>query len=286
MNMTHHNNFNSIRDSIENLVELKFVFEHCLNFFLRLPNCSIGVKGSLASGEVDFLSDIDFVIFSESMHLPQISSLLVKQISSIGKILSWFDAVHINKPNLFIFYLKVNDKIIKLDIEILVNTEIVSASLGKNFLILNDERRAFEDQLKSKEDIPSFDLLYQKFSVWLWNIFCRIERGEYFQAARSIDFSREHALLPVIRKNLGLTIMDGHRRIEILFPPSIIDDLELTYPKQLAYIELIKSLFKLIEIFELNWINLKKNNELELLFEIKQIIKKHVEIRYPHGFPE
>ncbi len=273
--LTHLNNFLKIIEECQSLPELMQIFQHCIRFLEQDSKIGIAVRGSLACGEADFFSDIDLLV-----HVPKFKSLdimqkrFIEQVHKFGKVLTWFRAVHINKTNLLVFYLKVKDVLVKIDADIECLSEPIG-SISEKLLILNDVEGIFSKQDQRKAIEIDFNDVYNKFCVWLWYIYCRIARGELFQAARSIDFSREHALLPLIRKRYNLPIMDGHCRIELLLSETILTRLRQTYPTSLDMHELTRALFALLELFSNEWQSIELGDtkqSLKLLNEMKSLV--------------
>lgn len=268
------NNINLIKKRLEKFKELSSLFEYTLNFFININGCNIALRGSVATYEIDRYSDLDLIItISDKDSLEFFEKNFSQGLNHVGKLLSTFNASHIGKPDLHIYYIRMNNFITKLDIEIFQGNNI-KHNEEKKIIILKQDWGVFAGFKPERIKSDYFNIIYKKFSVWTWNIFYLIERGEYFQASRALDFSREHALLPLIRKNLNLPINDGHRRIEQTFPEYLINDLKSTYPGKLERAVMFKALFSLMDIFEESWVNLefKNKDDLKLFKEIKSCI--------------
>lgn len=254
--------------------DLRDLFVYAIKYFSNIDS-SIGivVQGSIATNMLDEYSDIDLLIVLDDIEkLHQSISGLEPYLLNKYRILASFTANHINRENLFVFYLKKSKMILKLDIQIEKDL-LFDCEQSNKYLIIRDSYNIKKSVVEIKE-IIDYNILYKKFSVWLWYIFYLIERGEYFQAARSIDFSRENALLPIIRHINGLSNFDGHRRIELLLPKQIVNELKTTYPKSLTHKDLKSSLENLMDLFEKYWIDLVdcKHLNMELFYEIKKTI--------------
>ncbi len=258
---------------------LQAIFKHCLQFRYNALDLKFAVKGSLVTGEVDELSDLDLYInVPDASQLMAVQAAFVQHIKAFGELMTWFRAEHINMPNLLVFYLEVQGELIKVDAEIICLQE-QSQALPKKFLSLQAGSEIFDEQLKEQQQSVDFALIYRKFCAWQWFIYCKIARGELFQAARSIDFSRENALLILIRAHFDLPVMDGHRRIEKLLPHNVIKQLELTYPKKMDKRVMLDCLRQLSEIFCDYWAILMEvkpiDHDGELLGNINRQIRKH-----------
>jgi len=273
------NNYEQALANLADYPELQQAFEHCLTFDSVDVEMSFGVKGSLVSGNVDELSDIDLYInVSDHTRLAEVQDCFVKHIKAFGELLTWFRAEHINMPDLLVFYLKVNDVIVKIDAEIICLQQ-QAQTLPNKFLSLQDKDGIFAQQEREQTSDANFPLIHRKFCVWQWFIYCKIARGELFQAARSIDFSREHALLTLVRANNDLPVMDGHRRIEILLSPSLMAQLLTTYPTALNKRSLLDCLDALANFFQQEWDIFAQGKSLvhdkHILAHITYQIKQH-----------
>jgi hypothetical protein len=273
--------YQKIVDQLSSFPALQVTFKHCLLFSYKMLELDIAIKGSLVSGEVDALSDIDLCInISNEDELLAVQLAFVEHMQEFAEVYTWFRAEHINMPNLLVFFLKVDDELVKVDAEI-VCLQKQSQVIPQKFLVLRDKSKVFETQPKEKQDEFDLSLMYRKFCAWQWFIYCKIARGELFHAARSIDFSRENALLVLIRVRLNLPALDGHRRIEQLLPQVELEQLNTTYPTCLSQPVLLECLAQLSNVFELHWLELIKVEPIAhdsyLLGNINLQIQKHKE---------
>lgn len=258
---------------------LQATFKHCLLFSYDSLDLDFAVKGSLVTGEVDGLSDLDLYInVADASQLPAVQSAFVKHIQAFGKLLTWFRAEHINMPNLLVFYLEVDGELVKVDAEIICLQQ-QSQALPEKFLIIQEHSDIFDEQPKEQHQSADLALIHRKFCAWQWFIYCKIARGELFQAARSIDFSRENALLVLIRAQFDLPVMDGHRRIEQLLPDDVLERLTLTYPQRLDKQAMLDCLAQLSDIFAHYWAMLMEVKTIvhdsKLLGNINRQIQRH-----------
>lgn len=242
---------------------LQATLRHCLQFHYCELDLEFAVKGSLVTGEVDGLSDIDLYInVADASQLSAVQAAFVQHIKAFGELITWFRAEHIYMPNLLVFYLEVNGELVKVDAEIICLQQ-KSQALPEKFLSLQTGSDIFDDQPKEQQQSADLALIHRKFCAWQWFIYCKIARGELFQAARSIDFSRENALLILIRAHFDLPVMDGHRRIEQLLPDDVIKQLSLTYPKGLDKQTMLDCLALLSDMFAHYW---------AMLMEVKPVV--------------
>ena len=267
--LTHIDNVEKIRNNMPTIV--RDVFEHCIHSLEHL-NVSFAVQGSYAVFESDSYSDLDFfVVVIDHAALESIQTQFINHLKTVGTTLAFFRASHLTKPNLCVFYIKIAEHLIKLDCEFVCLTDPAVCKPAK-LLVLHDPVSVFK--LLPAQPKTDFNDIYNKFCVWMWFTYSKLSRGEFFRAARSIDYSREYSLLPVMRKRRNLPMNDGHCRVEFLFPPDDVERLKQTYPNALEKVEIYRALMALIDLFKCEWEMLELDNKpsLALFNEIKSII--------------
>jgi hypothetical protein len=226
----------------------RVAFDHCIGHLVPRAGYSLAVTGSLVTGDVDRYSDLDFILLlAGHLEVEDVQGEIDRFLPLIGKPLAAFRATHLNLPNLQIFYLDVDSWVVKIDIEVYAATETVK--LPEKLQVLHDPEGFF----KEREAFPirnavDFPMLPQKFCGWLWYTYTKIKRGEYFHAARSIDYTREHAVLPCLMYLNGLP-QDGHRRIESRLDPENLERLYNSYPVKLERRELMRALLSVADHF-------------------------------------
>ncbi|OOG43456.1 hypothetical protein [Rhodanobacter sp. C05] len=220
------------------------------------------VTGSVVAGGVDQYSDLDLIVVSES---PSDCATTVRAaIEEAGELISCFTTDHLVTHQSSIYYIAVERSLVKLDIvyedstksfEIPATAEIVSGDIH------NLERATFHSNAGLPES--ALELSAAKLAAWLWFTYARAARGEFFAAARSIDFSRENALLPLMLHRLRLP-QDGHRKLESRLPKSLLHDLALTHPSDLNFESIFDALVAMRSIFmkELSLSSLPLKNEI------------------------
>ena len=238
----------SLRKKLAPFPANRAAFDHCIDHFVARPGLSLAVSGSLVSGDLDPFSDLDLIMLAApELELPSLQEEVNRVVPRIGHPLAVFQATHLNLPNLHIFYLAVDDWVVKIDFE--VYSAANEVQLPAKLLVLHDP----SDQFASMEKVPlrdqvDFISLQQKFCGWLWYSYTKIRRGEFFQAARSIEYTREHAVLPCLLRLKGLT-QDGHRRIEERLSRSELERLYASHPAKLEHRELMRALFSTADHF-------------------------------------
>jgi hypothetical protein len=210
---------------------LRNVLQRCLEWAEADGRLGLVVHGSLIKGGMDEFSDLDFTILSgQQMCMAEMLDSFERLIETLGHPIVRFRADHVGRSDTQIIYLAIDNWVAKLDVRIVyANTPV---NLPKEACALLDPEQLTAELREYETDILDTESLFEKLCGWLWFTYSRLERGEFFAAARSIDFSREHALLPIILSRLALP-QDGHRRIEIRLPDLLLQAIERTYPKSL-----------------------------------------------------
>ncbi len=207
----------------------------------------VAVGGSIAKGSIDRYSDLDFVVgCSSHHHLEQIELNLLQAYSAVGILLTNYRATHLSMENLHVYLLydKASAWIVKIDVKLLLVDNINDVT-GMILLRLPPGR----DQLPTDLLVAPPRLLTQqelgalckKFVGWTWYTYSKAARGELMEAAASLDFTRRHALLPLIAQTEHI-VLEDYRRIEDRLPKDVVQRLNASYPKNLTSQDIIKGL--------------------------------------------
>jgi SAM-dependent methyltransferase len=211
------------------------------------PEYSVALGGSVATAEADAFSDLDLVIVVDgALSLEEEQQKIVRSICDTGRVLASFRATHLGMPNLFVTYLEVGRWVVKVDAEIVASSD--PRPLSTEAIVIHGPASRFRPLERGPAQALDFASIQQKFCGWLWYTYTKIQRGELFQAARSIDYTREHALLPCLLFIHGLP-QDGHRRVEERLPAKDLERLARTYPAQLERRELMRAFRELSEFY-------------------------------------
>lgn len=200
---------------------------------------SLGIAGGAANGVFDRFSDVDLVLAVDGPDdMSHAIAAAHRIIEALGRELVLFPADHIGASNMIVGYLRRGTDIFKVDILVL---DVSSRpALPDKFLSIRDETGRFAGIRRMQTGVDHL-LLLKKLAGWLWFTYSRVARGELLAAARSIDFSREAALLPLLLDRLKLP-QEGHRRLEMRLPADLLASLRATYPAPPARQELMASL--------------------------------------------
>jgi len=212
----------------------------CIDVARERDDFSLGIFGSVASGECDEYSDLDLVCVRD----PSVDSRLTAEqfggiANRIGEVLVQFDASHLGRSNIYVAYITHQERVVKVDASMVVAGDVLA--LPTLPIKVYDPKNRFERVTFTANVSVDTRVLLEKLCGWLWYSFSRIARGEYFAGARAIDYSRENALLPVILNRLGFP-QDGHRRIESRLPQALVAALRKTHPDELERDKLLACL--------------------------------------------
>ena len=200
---------------------------------------ALAIHGSLVKGGVDVYSDVDVTIVCPVGKLENTTQAILSALTDVGEIFAQFRADHLDSCNTIVAYLDVRGTVVKLDAAFCEREGVITLPAEATFLI--DECEADAHGTRRTAHRPEPEVLFAKLCGWLWFTYARLARGELFAAARSIDFSREAALLPLIHLRLN-NPNDGHRRVEWRLPRKLIEALRATHPASLDCDELIRAL--------------------------------------------
>ena len=210
---------------------LRGLFDACYDWAVADGRIGLAVHGSLVKGGLDRYSDLDMTLAAApDLPIGELADAFDALIAGRGKVLAGFRADHLGFVNTRIAYVAVDDWVVKVDAQLLDSG--TPPTLPREALVLLDPVRALAGATSDAVATPDIEALFGKLCGWSWFTYSRLERGELFAAARSIDFSREHALLPIVLHRLGLP-QDGHRRIEERLPAELLANLRGTHPRTL-----------------------------------------------------
>lgn len=102
--------------------------------------------------------------------------------------------------------------------------------------------------------------LHQRCCGWLWFTWVRIARNEPLAAAASLDFSREHAIIPLLRSALKTT-GDDFPTLDRLLPADLRALFVRTYPARLDAGALLAAPAGAAELFEATWRRLRAQRD-------------------------
>jgi predicted nucleotidyltransferase len=210
---------------------------------LAVPGRALAVLGSVARGSVDRFSDLDLVVWAgPDEDADRLADTVAAVATGIGRTLVSFRGTHLNRPNLVVTYAELQGTVVKTDIEVLPAGEPPTAEC----LLALYGQPPCRAVTEPGQDGAVLAETLNRASGWTWFTYGKIIRGEYFAAARAIDFTREHALVPALLFQRGLP-QDGHRHLEARLPPEVLARLLPTHPAVLTRDELMRAFHELTD---------------------------------------
>lgn len=141
--------------------------------------------------------------------------LLARTILEAGSMLSSFSATNIQNHEVMIYFIAIDDALIKLDIHFLLPD---SDTLLLDNVRLVGRPGAMAPSAKKVQAVDQhfsdlFADIYNKFVGWMWIAHQKIQNGDYWAADVVLSEMRNVALLPLLRFARGLPL-DGRQDIE------------------------------------------------------------------------
>jgi hypothetical protein len=219
-----------------------------MDLFAERTDIAVAVSGSLASGKLDGYSDLDLdVLVRDDTQLPEVTDWMRKRVSGLGLLLTSFPATHLGLRDLWIFFFEHGGAVEKADVW-MVTPETFGLVAGAR-VVYDPSSLLAGGERPAPPMTPDFEDLYHKFCGWIWFTCVKIARGEYFEAASSLETMRSHALLPGMHLVHGLPY-EGYRKLEARLPAPLVAELAATYPRELTAPALVRALLALTALFE------------------------------------
>ncbi len=205
---------------------------------------TVAVGGSLARGEVDQFSDLDFsVIAADTAAANRRRAQLYRLLHRRYRVVTAFDAAHIGLPALDSIFVDTGSGVVKIDALFWsaadgappVGGLVIHDAAGLAPLLRESE---LASRAQAAREVASAPLRIVGWSCYVRD---RIGRGELFEAAYAIDAMRRTMLVPVLLAIAGLPPVN-YRRIEARLPAGDIERLAATYPCRIDRAELLRSL--------------------------------------------
>jgi len=223
-------------------------FERVYEPLAAHEDLAILVSGSLATGTVDRLSDIDLeLVVAPGSEIGEVRALADAALASIGRPLCRFPADHLGLEDLIVSFHEVDGTVVKIDVWIMT-----PAGLGliPKAVVVHDPRGVAAQRPAPASPPPhDDDDLASKFCGWMWFTHVKIARGHFLEALESIEIMRSYALLPSLHAAEGLP-REGYRLLEQRLPPARLAHLYRTYPTTIEAAEIYRALDELAVLFE------------------------------------
>jgi len=232
-----------IRARLEPVPALLDAFDACQEALAQGPCRSLAVTGSLATGHVDAVSDIDLsLVYDPAISRQAVHGWIATQLGTIGTIAAQFPASHIGKPELLVTFLVRDGSLIKID----VDCQSAAYRLPAHGIVVSE----FPGREQAAPEGPAsrFDQgdLAHRFVGWLWYTGTKIARGELLEAADSLHVISSRVLVPMLQITAGLPF-EGHRRLESRMAPPDLARLLRCRPAELTRSSLSDALFDSLE---------------------------------------
>ena len=229
---------------------------------------SIYIGGTIATGKMDFYSDIDLklVIYDKYFNDVFLEKEQIKNKIDNAIFSCTVDHLPFGKYMFIIIY----NGPIKLEIDYKKYSEIIPCQEMVNYIIIKDTDN-FLSQMKQKSkalkidniNVNEINKINQKFWTWVFYVFGKIIRGELWTAFDYINFIRKMAIIPLIYYKLNIK-NEGYRYLNKKIDNELNQELIKTIPilnKNSLYVALMKE----VEIF--NNIKNEINNKSKLSFD-------------------
>lgn len=199
----------------------------------------VWVTGSVARGCIDQWSDLDLIVTTRMGAEKRIVSDVKTFLERLDPV-AIYDADHLGVGRILVGLVRVNGKLLKIDIEITSSVDVRDRALPIS-VVLGDGHASW---LSRPEPAAMSDaqilVLYSKVIGWTWYTYARSARGELLQAISSLDFTRKRALVPLMRLRRGLAQLD-YRRLEQDLGAEEVAVLHATLPMSPQHVEVVRA---------------------------------------------
>jgi hypothetical protein len=196
---------------------------------------------------VDCYSDIDFVLYvhNEMTDLAGLHDDVRRVVAATGDLVAAFPANHIGLPNLLVFFVLYQDRIVKVDVEL---CHLAAISTPQAVTLISDPNDQAARCLARLSALPGVTLtsdavhdMDQKMCGWVWYAYTKLARGELFEAWDAIDVMRRLVVVPCLHSIQDLP-REGFRRLEQRLAQPLLERLRECYPTSLDRQELLRAL--------------------------------------------
>lgn len=241
-----------LRRSLDAQPALRAAFEELVPWLEAAQGIGLVITGSFARGTADAYSDLDLRV--EVAGRPpdrRDACWIYESISSVGRILAFFPAVHLRLPDLWIYFLERDGAILKMDVDLKTAHEVTrrdeelllrlpATPCSPCAPLASFMTRRFDDE---------HELRHSQFTGWVWYTYTKIARGELLEALDSLHVMRQLALIPSLQALHDLP-REGSRRLEARLGAQDLRRLLETIPASAERRELVRSLEAMIDTFE------------------------------------
>ena len=243
---------------------------------IKTDNSVIGLAaaGSWITNELDEFSDLDLVLVTTEK-VSDSKTKMLEYANKFGQLLSAFTGEHVGEPRLLICL--YNNPLLHVDIKFLTLEEF--GNRIESLVILYDidgQLQRVLDKTEGKFPYPDYQLIEDRFWVWIHYVLAKIGRGEYLEAFDSLSIFRMMIFGPLLHIKNG-NLPKGVRKVESMLPDNDLLDLTYTiaaYNKELLIVA-VESAIKLYQSLRKELFNEDVTRriaaEMEVLKYLRQI---------------
>jgi hypothetical protein len=238
----------------ENMIQKEFADR--IVEIIKVDSSIIGLAaaGSWITNEMDEFSDLDLVLVTTE-RVSDSKEKMLQYANQYGQLVSAFTGEHVGEPRLLICLYK--DPLLHVDIKFLTIDEFESRVEEPVILWdTNGQLQQVLDRTEGKFPYPDFQLMEDRFWVWIHYVLGKIARGEYLEAFDSLSIFRGMIFGPLLHIKNG-NLPKGVRKVEMLLANNDLKDLEgtiATYDKRslIGAVERSINVYKILrnELFE------------------------------------
>jgi hypothetical protein len=176
--------------------------------------------GSLATGDADRFSDIDFVVVVRAEDYGAVMADRTAVAAALGELASCFTGEHVGEPRLLIclYLVPEGDGVLHVDLKFVTPDDL--AHRVDEPLVLHDVDGVCAAVLeRTKAHWPERDPQWFEDRAWIWLHYgaARLARGERYECLAMLGYFREMVLGPMLARRAGAA-QRGLRRIEARAP--------------------------------------------------------------------
>lgn len=206
----------------------------------------LAAAGSWITNEMDEFSDLDLVLVTTE-RVSDSKEKMLHYANQFGQLVSAFTGEHVGEPRLLICLYK--KPLLHVDIKFLTLNEFERRVEEPVILWDTDgQLQAVLDRTEGKFPYPDFQLMEDRFWVWIHYVLGKIGRGEYLEAFDSLSIFRMMIFGPLLHIKNG-NLPKGVRKVEELLADYDLKGLESTiaaYNKQ----SLITAIEKSVNLYQ------------------------------------
>ena len=213
---------------------------------IKTDNSVIGLAaaGSWITNELDEFSDLDLVLVTTEK-VSDSKTKMLEYANKFGQLLSAFTGEHVGEPRLLICL--YNNPLLHVDIKFLTLEEFGFRIETPVILYdIDGQLQRVLDKTEGKFPYPDYQLIEDRFWVWVHYVLAKIGRGEYLEAFDSLSIFRMMIFGPLLHIKNG-NLPKGVRKVESQLAEQDFEQLKLT----LATLDKKSLLIALMQIIKL-----------------------------------